>query len=110
MSAFYANQQMMSGQPGRPITDDDHPPGRELAAMPGSVLVEVLAHARQTPIRDGGVVAIGGGQPMSFDEARTFAKARGFRSYLHLLDWLFENYGVPFKGEVVWPNTKLTDG
>ena len=41
---------------------------------------------------------------MSFDDARTFAKARGFRSYLNLLDWLVENYGVPFKGEVVWPN------
>ena len=36
MSASYANQQLMSGQPGRPITDDDRPQGRELAAMPGS--------------------------------------------------------------------------
>lgn len=46
---------------------------------------------------------------MSFDEARTFAKARGFRSYLNLLDWLVENYGVPFKGEVVWPNDEMRD-
>ena len=89
--------------------EEGHEIGAGCPAVPCSALVEVLAHARQMPIRDGGVVAIGGGSPMSFDEARTFAKSRGFRSYLNLLDWLFENYGVPFKGEVVWPNTEVSD-
>jgi len=37
MSASFANQQLMSCQPGRPITDDASQQGRELAAMPGSV-------------------------------------------------------------------------
>ena len=70
-----------------------------------SALVEVLPHAMDTPISAGGVVSIDG-KYLSFEAGRALAKSLGFRSYIDLLFWLSENYGVPFKGLVTWPNTE----
>ena len=81
--------------------------GAGCPAVPGSALVEVAANAMQTKVRDAHVIRLNEGPWLDFEATHKLGKSLGFGGYLNLLEWLVENYGAPFKGEVVWPNDQI---